>query len=198
MTAIALLRHFPTDWNLEHRLQGQVDRPLTADARAALKTLQIPPPWDQADIVASPLSRAADTAAALAHGRPIRHDPRLVETSWGDWEGLLSADLLANPASGFVHMEDWGWTRRPPGGESPQDAWDRLAPALAEIAGAGRPALLVIHRGLMRVILARAWGWDFDRPEPFRIKRARLYPLRLSPEGWPREPEEPVRLVERA
>ncbi len=195
MTPLALLRHFPTDWNREGRLQGRMDRPLDAGALPALAALSVPPPWDGARVVASPLRRAADTARALWPA--VETDPRLTEIDWGGWEGLRPAALLADPASGFVPMERWGWTRRPPGGESPADAWTRVAPLLAEIAAAGRPTVLVCHRGLMRVILARAHGWDFDAPEPFVIKRARLIPLMLDPDGLPVLPGPPLRLPAR-
>jgi broad specificity phosphatase PhoE len=195
MTRIALLRHFPTGWNREHRLQGQVDTPLTDDARATLRSLAIPPPWDRARIIASPLSRAAETARRLARGRAVAHDPRLVELSWGDWEGRRGADLLADAGSGYVDIEHWGWCRRPPGGESPWDVWLRVRPALAEIATDPAPTLLITHRALMRVVLARAWGWNFDSPEPVKMRRARLYPLTLLADGTPTAPEEPVRLV---
>ena len=194
MTRIALLRHFPTRWNREHRLQGQTDIPLTDEARQELHGLAIPAPWDTARIIASPLSRAAETARILARGRPVANDARLVEISYGEWEGQHGADLLADPNSGYVNVEDGGWHRRPPGGESHWEAWERVQPALAEIAAGAAPALLISHRALMRVILARAWGWDYDRPEPFRIKRGRLYPLTLLPDGTPTAPEEPARL----
>ncbi len=194
MTRIALLRHFPTSWNREHRFQGQVDIPLTDESREQLQGLAVPAPWDSARIVASPLLRAAETARILARGRPVNHDPRLVEISYGEWEGQHGADLLADPKSGYVNVEDGGWHRRPPGGESHWEAWERVQPALAEIAATASPALLIVHRALMRVILARAWGWDYDRPEPFRIKRARLYPLTLLPDGTPTAPEEPAPL----
>lgn len=197
MTRIGLLRHFPTVWNAERRLQGQVDVPLTDEARAQLATLALPPPWDAARLIASPLSRASETARLLARGNAFETDPRLAEMSWGAWEGTLIADLLADAASGYVHVEQWGWHRRPPEGESPWDVWERIRPALAEIAAAGRPAVLITHRAAMRAILARAWGWNFDAPEPFRIKRARLYPLTLAADGTPTEPEEAVRLVAR-
>jgi len=195
-TPVALLRHFPTDWNVEHRLQGRVDRPLTAGSLAELARLALPAPWDAARIIASPLTRAVRTAEALTSG-PVPTDPRLIELEWGQWEGKRGADLLADPNSGFRPVEDWGWECRPPGGESPQDAWDRVRPALAEIAADGRPTVLVIHRGLIRVILAKAWGWNFDRPEPFRIKKAKLCPVVLEPDGQPRDPAPIVPLVER-
>ncbi len=194
MTRIALLRHFPTAWNREHRFQGQADIPLTDESRNQLQGLAIPAPWDTARIIASPLSRAGETARILARGRAVAHDPRLVEISFGEWEGLHGVDLLADPDSGYVNVEDWGWHRRPPGGESPWDVWERVQPALAGIAADPAPALLVVHRALMRVILARAWDWNYDRPEPFKIKRERIYPLTLLPDGTPAAAEEPARL----
>jgi probable phosphoglycerate mutase len=197
MTRVALLRHFPTAWNAERRLQGQVDVPLTEAARARLAGLALPAPWDAARLVASPLGRAHETARLLAGGRPFDTDARFTEMSWGDWEGMLVDALIADPASGYVHVEEWGWHRRPPGGESPWEVWERVRPALAEIAAAGRPAVIVGHRPAMRVILARAWGWNYDAPEPFRIRRARLYPLTLMPDGTPTAPGEPVALAER-
>jgi probable phosphoglycerate mutase len=195
MTRVALLRHFPTDWNREGRIQGRTDRPLAPDAQAALSALRPPALWDEARVIASPLIRARDTAAAL--WPDFETDPRLVELSFGDWEGRIAADLLADPDSGFTSMDRWGWTRRPPGGESPADAFARVAPLLAEIAVDGRPAVLVCHRGLMRAILAPSWGWGYDRPEPFAIKRGRLLPLRLGPDGAPTDPAPPARLIAR-
>ena len=194
MTRIALLRHFPTRWNREHRLQGQVDIPLTDESREQLRGLALPAPWDTARIIASPLKRADETARILARGRAVTHDARLIEMSFGEWEGLHGVYLLADPNSGYVNVEDWGWHRSPPGGESPWDVWQRVRPALAGIAADPAPALLITHRALMRVILARAWDWNYDRPEPFRIKRGRLYPLTLLPDGTPTAPEEPDRL----
>jgi len=194
MTRIALLRHFPTVWNREHRLQGQTDIPLAEESRAELRTLAIPAPWDTARIIASPLLRADETARILARGRPVTHDARLVEIAYGAWEGQHGVDLLADPNSGYVNVEDGGWHLRAPGGESPWDVWQRVRPALAEIAAQTTPALLIVHRALMRVVLARAWDWNYDSPEPFKIKRGRLYPLTLLPDGSPTAPEEPGRL----
>ena len=196
MTEIALIRHYPTGWNREGRLQGQTDRPLDDDARAALAGLRLPPPWHARAILASPLSRAADTARALADGRAVATDPRLVEIAYGAWEGRLSADLLADPASGFVPTHRLGWDERPPGGgESAADAWARVAPLFAELAERAEPTLLVMHKALMRVILRVAAGGP--EAEPPEIKRGRLYPLRLDARGRPSPAGEPVRLETR-
>ncbi|MDT8345954.1 MAG: histidine phosphatase family protein, partial [Thermohalobaculum sp.] len=146
----------------------------------------------------SPLSRAAETAVALARGRRVRLDPRLVEISWGLWEGRRAADLIADPAAGFRPTHEIGWTDRAPGGESAAEAWARARPALARIAASGAPTVLVVHKALMRVILGLAWNWRHPDGGVPAIRRARLYPLTLRPDGLPCEPGEPVRLAARS
>lgn len=193
---IGLMRHFQTDWNAAHLLQGRTDRPLTPDARARLTELAAPAPWDTARLITTPLGRAADTARLLT-GREPEIEPGLIELSWGAWEGRTGVDLLADASSGYDHVETWGWDKAPPDGESPRDAWVRIQPVLARIAAAETPALLVVHRGVMRVIMAKAWGWDFDRPEPFRIKRERIYPIEIDASGLPVAHGAESRLIER-
>ena len=80
--------------------------------------------------------------------------------------------LIADPDSGYRHIEDWSWDFRPPNGESPAEIWARLEPWLGGLTG---DTVAVCHIGIMRVILARAYGWDFLGPAPFKIKRNRLY-----------------------
>lgn len=158
-----------------------------------LGRLRLPPAWGDALLVASPLARAAETASILAEGRPVRLDDRVVELSWGAWEGRRVADLETDPASGFRPTGDLGPDERPPGGESATEAWERVRPALARIARDG-PAVVVTHKALMRVILRRARG----REGTVEIRRGRLYPLMLAPDGEPASPEPPGRLVPRA
>jgi probable phosphoglycerate mutase len=191
MTRIALMRHFPTAWNAEGRLQGQTDVPLSTAACGQLAGLGLPPPWDEARLVASPLSRAAGTARLLAGGRAVATDPRLVELGFGTWEGRRTDELAADPESGFRPSSEWGPDERAPGGESLAEAWARLAPALAGIAADPTPAVIVAHKSVMRLILRRA---GIDRPE---IKRGRLYPVTLDASGNPGDPQTPVRLVPR-
>lgn len=190
MIRLALLRHGHTDWNRQGRIQGASDIPLDDEARAGLAALRLPGDWATAKLWSSPLKRAAETAELVARRAP-RLAPELIEMNWGDWEGQRGLDLLATPGSGFRHIEDWGWDYHAPGGETPRDLWTRLKPWLARL---DRDALAVCHIGVMRVLLACAHGWDFAGPAPFKIKRNRLYVLRL--EGETLTPEgEPIRLI---
>ncbi|MBX2856529.1 MAG: histidine phosphatase family protein, partial [Rhodobacteraceae bacterium] len=173
-----------------HRLQGHADPPLDAEGRAEIADLRPPPSWREARLVTSPLARAQETAEAIARGRPVSTDARLMEMDFGVWEGLYSQALADDPSSGFKPIEDWGWSFRPPDGESVLELRERVTPFLQDVAAAGFPVLAVCHIGVMRVILAVAHGWDFEGPPPFRVKRRRLYPLRLTPQGLP-EPDGP-------
>lgn len=188
MTRLALLRHGHTHWNRAGRIQGRSDIALDDDARLELAGYHLPPGWEAADIWSSPLMRARETAE-LVSGRVPSTSDALTEMNWGDWEGLRGVDLIEDSTNGYRHIEDWGWDYRPPNGESPADIWTRLSPWLS---GLQTVTVAVCHIGIMRVILARAWGWDFAGPAPFKIKRNRLYIVDMT--SLTPEPD-PIRLI---
>ena len=192
MIRLSLLRHGHTSWNRAGRIQGRTDIPLDDDARAGLAALALPMPWNRADLVSSPLSRAAETARLVADRAP-KTAPALMEMDWGQWEGLHGVDLKADPTSGFRDIEVWGWGYTPPGGESPDSLRERLIPWANSLT---RDTVAVCHIGVMRVLLAHATGWGFAGPAPFQIKRNRLYLLDISPTGWAAHPD-PIRLEPR-
>ena len=192
MIRLALLRHGHTAWNRAGRIQGRSDIPLDDAARAELAGLALPEPWDGADLWSSPLQRAVDTAR-LVTGQTPRTAPALTEMYWGDWEGLHGLDLKADANSGFRDIEQWGWEYRPPAGESPAEVWTRLQPWLADLT---HDTVAVCHIGIMRMILARAYNWEFNGPVPFRIKRNRLFVVEI--EGTELTPVlDPARLIKR-
>ena len=94
MTALtlAVLRHGPTLWNRDGRIQGHSDIPLSAEGRAIVATWRLPAEIQGFDIITSPLRRARETAEILGfpHAPP---DPRLIETDWGAWEGVRLTEL---------------------------------------------------------------------------------------------------------
>ncbi|RBW53088.1 histidine phosphatase family protein [Ruegeria sp. A3M17] len=188
MRQLALLRHGHTHWNRAGRIQGRSDIPLDDDARNELAGYELPEPWNKAALWSSPLQRASETAALVA-GREPTVSEALTEMNWGDWEGKRGVDLIADTDSGYRHIEDWGWDYCPPNGESPAEVRARLQPWLDGLQG---DTVAVCHIGIMRVILASAWGWNFDGTAPFKIKRNRLYVIDLD--SFQPQPE-PVRLL---
>ncbi|WP_415919744.1 histidine phosphatase family protein [Tateyamaria sp. SN6-1] len=180
MIRLGLLRHGHTAWNRAGRIQGRTDIPLDDAARAQLGALRLPDGWAQADVVSSPLSRAVETGH-LVTGTTPTHVDALTEMDWGQWEGAHGRDLAADPKSGFRHIEDWGWTYRPPAGESPADLRARLLPWVATLR---RDTVAICHIGIMRVLMAHATGWAFSGPAPFQIKRNRLFVLHIDGDGW--------------
>ena len=192
MTKLAIIRHGHTPWNRAGQIQGRTDIALDQDAVRELAAQTLPAGWDQAEVVASPLARAVETARLISDREPVKV-PALIEMDWGDWEGKRGVDLKADPQSGFRDIEDWGWEYRPPNGESPAQVWQRLEAWLSQLQ---RNTIAVCHIGIMRVILARAYGWDFAGPPPFKVKRNRLYIIDITSSGLAVDGE-PIRLESR-
>ena len=85
------VRHGQTVWNVENKICGATDSPLTEHGRqqAAETGKNIVESGIKADeILYSPLSRAADTAKIISEmsGIPCREEPRLIEQNFGKWE----------------------------------------------------------------------------------------------------------------
>lgn len=189
---IGLLRHGRTDWNRAGLLQGQTNRPLEEGEPERLATLALPPEWADAAVIASPLRRAAETARIVTGSMPPL-DARLTEMSFGTWEGQRGKELRTDPHSGFRDLEYWSWDYRPPSGESPREVWARVSAALGDVR---QDTLIVCHMVVMRVILAKAHGWNFEGHQPFLVKRDRIYGVTVS-DGVFAADAEPIRLVER-
>jgi 2,3-bisphosphoglycerate-dependent phosphoglycerate mutase len=180
VTLLALIRHMPTVWNAEGRLQGRRDTPIDP---AAIPDWRLPPELTGFRFVASPLARALMTAARL--GVAPETDPRLTEMSWGEWEGYTLADLRVSFAGTLEELEAQGLDFRAPGGESPRDVQARLAPLLAEIAAAGRPTAAITHKGVVRSLFAQATGWDMLGKPPHRLSWTAAHLFRLDRDGRP-------------
>ena len=125
-------RHGQTDWNAEERLQGQHDIPLNAlgltqatHAGEVLRDLlaREGQPAGALDYVSSPLGRARNTMELMRASLGLapddyRLDARLLELSFGRWEGLTFSDLQANEAAALAEREKDKWGFVLPGGES--------------------------------------------------------------------------------
>lgn len=158
---VYLVRHGQTDWNAEHRLQGQADIDLNVTGRAQAarngrKLAELIAHPEKFDFVASPLRRTRETMELLraAMGLPpagYRTDPRLIEVHFGDWQGHTLAELdRANPGTTAARDFD-KWNFVPPGknGESYEMLSQRVLPWFD---GLRRPTVCVTHGGIFRVL----------------------------------------------
>ena len=161
MTTILLARHGESDWNREHRWQGHTDRPLTELGRAQAAALADRLAGVQlAAIYASDLSRARDTAQAVARrqGMEVITRADLREVDVGSWSGLTRDDVEVTDPAGIRRWLEGarGWE----GGESYEEMAARVIHAIGEIAAAHprERVLVVSHGGGIRAVHARALG----------------------------------------
>lgn len=188
MNVVGLLRHGPTAWNRDKRIQGRRDIPLDRehfDLPPWQALLDATGPWDR--IVASPLSRARETALLLFPGRSPELDEGLAEQDWGEWTARRIADIRQNSPGGIEAQEARGWDFTPPGGESRRDV---LARALEAIAGAtagrdGQRVLMVTHLGVIKIVLNHLLGSPFLPGDSAPVAKRALHLLEVS-EGLPR------------
>jgi probable phosphoglycerate mutase len=183
VTLLALIRHAPTAWNREGRMQGREDVPLLDESRAELMRRTIPAPYAGFRALASPLRRCLDTAALLK--LVVSPEPRLIEMDWGDYQGRTLAELRAEHGFDLARNEARGLDFTPPRGESPRDVQARVAPLLAEIAAGGQPILAVTHRGVIRAIYAWAIGWAMTGEAPQELDPYAVHVFQLAPDGTP-------------
>jgi probable phosphoglycerate mutase len=182
---LLLVRHGPTAWNAEGRIQGHSDIGLSPQGEAAVVAWRLPAAWCDGQWYASPLARARRTAALLGHAEALA-EPRLIEANWGQWEGERLSDLRARLGTTLVEEEARGLDFRPPGGESPRDLQQRVTPFLHELARLDGPAVAVTHKGIIRAIYALARGWDMHDDPPDKLKDEHAHLFELDREGAPR------------
>lgn len=180
MTRLALLRHADTAWSVEGRIQGRSDVALLPG-----QAVSLPREIHPLKIVSSPLRRCVETAALLGCDDPER-EPRLAEMHWGAWEGRRLEELRAELGEAMRENEARGWDFRPEGGESPREVLARVRPWLAEVAARGEPTLAITHRGVIRVVLAEALGWDLRGKPPVKLAWDVVQLFRLADRGEPK------------
>ena len=160
--------------------------PLSAEGRRAVAGWHLGPEVDGFCWLTSPLRRARQTAALLGHGE-AGVDGRLIEMSWGAWEGSRLAELRREMGATFSELEDRGLDFRAPGGETPREVQVRLRPLLAEIGGSGRDHLAVTHKAVIRAVYSLASGWPLLGKPPVRLEEFALHIFALAPDGTPQE-----------
>jgi broad specificity phosphatase PhoE/ribonuclease HI len=160
-TTTLLLRHGQTALSVERRFAGRGDVPLTDIGRqqAAAAAARLAARGGIDVVICSPLSRARDTAEAVAAATraPLEVDDDLAETDFGAWEGLTFGEAMKQwPAETSAWMASTDVA--PPGGESLAGAARRALAALDRLLRdhAGQTAVVVSHVTPIKTIICRA------------------------------------------
>lgn len=173
---IYLVRHGETVFNAQGRQQGRLDSALTAigEAQAAAVGRLLaglvgkPDGWR---LIASPLGRTQATAAIIGKTLrlPVETDPRVIEVSFGEWDGRLRDELAIEHPEAFASKE---WRFSAPGGETYDDVHGRLSDWLASLPPEpDRKVIVVSHGGSGRVLRGAFMGlspsaiWDLEVPQ---------------------------------
>jgi probable phosphoglycerate mutase len=179
---IALIRHGPTEWNAQKRVQGRIDMPLSAAGQAKMARLLPPEGFETARPFCSPQLRARETAALLGLENPTL-DARLVEQNWGAWEGLTREEMLARDGEDAFARAGRGLQFRPPGGESTGELQARVESFLTDAAKLPQDAVAVTHMGVLRTAYALATGWEMSMPMPNELNLTAALVLSLDAHG---------------
>ena len=186
MTSLIVIRHGETDWNRQHRFQGQIDVPLNALGLEQARRMGQRLASEAIDhLVVSDLTRAQQTAQALAghHGLALQVAPLWREQAFGVLEGL---DV---PTIQRQHAPLWArWTRHdadyalPEGGESNADFHARVMQALQALLAqhAGARIAVVTHGGVLDMLWRTVRGQPLSGPRECEIPNTGINRLRWA------------------
>jgi 2,3-bisphosphoglycerate-dependent phosphoglycerate mutase len=194
ITRITAIRHGETAWNVDTRIQGQLDIGLNAKGRWQAERAGAALADEQIDAVySSDLWRAYDTALSVAkpHGLSIQTDEALRERGFGEFEGKTFAEIeTAMPEKSML------WRKRvpdfsPDGGESLLVFRERITQYIQALAAqnAGKHIVVVSHGGVMDVLYRAATGLDLQAARSWDLHNAAINRLlwngeHLSLVGW--------------
>jgi broad specificity phosphatase PhoE len=162
---IYLVRHGETAWNKAKIFRGRRDIPLDdqgrLEAACAARALREVP---LVALYSSPLSRARETAEAIAagHGLPVIVDEAFTDIDYGEWTEYWDAEARRKFGDQYRQWKESPHRVKFPGGESLDDVRRRAAPRLMELArqhSEGTIAL-VSHRVVLKLLLCEAKGLD--------------------------------------
>lgn len=188
MKEIFVLRHGETEWNVEQRMQGRLDSPLTQAGRThadsngkLLKRL-----GDVECLCVSPSGRTLETAYIVnsyVKAEFLTFD-ELMERDVGDWSGLTVDDVEKHFPQGWTQRLDDPYGYRPPNGENLYDMSDRVRPVLDEIYASDYLSIAIVTHGVMsKVILQHYLDLSPVETSPIRHPNNLVYRLTFNSDG---------------
>ncbi|MCK6425083.1 MAG: histidine phosphatase family protein [Burkholderiaceae bacterium] len=189
MTRILAIRHGETAWNVDTRIQGQLDIGLNAVGhRQAERVARHLAEEGLAAVYSSDLQRAHDTARALVRQTavPLRTDAGLRERRFGVFEGKTFAEIDAEHPELALR-----WKRREPdfgapGGETLAEFYTRCVGTAARLAEVhvGQTIALVTHGGVLDCLYRAATRIELNAPRTWQIGNTSINRLLWTADGF--------------
>jgi len=189
VTRILAVRHGETAWNVDRRLQGQIDISLNAVGQEQARRLAEALADEDLDaIVCSDLVRARDTAQAVSDrtGLALSTDAGLRERHFGIFQGHTYDEVER-----LWPEESARWRRREPDfgaedGETLQGFYDRCVATASRLAEAhpGRTLLLVTHGGVLDCLYRAASRVELNAPRTWELANTGVNRLLYTPQGF--------------
>ncbi len=188
-TRLVAVRHGETAWNVDTRIQGQLDIGLNDRGRWQARRVGLALAGEPiAAVYSSDLQRAWHTAAAIAEpaGLPVQPEADLRERRFGRFEGRTFQEIEAQWPH---HAQDWrrrvpDWAP-PDGGETLLALRTRVGEAVHRIAArhVGELVVLVAHGGVLDALYRLATRQSVDAPRTWELPNAAINRLLWTPDG---------------
>lgn len=175
---LLIVRHGETGPNVEGRLLGRADPPLTPRGHEQAHALAAALPRPTL-IVTSPLRRARETAAAF--GTAVQVDDNWIELDYGELDG--------RPASALAEEVGVRWRAdvsfSPPGGESLEALGTRVREACENLADLAQSTVVVVVTHVSPTKAAIAWALDTSDSIAWRmfVEDAGVSRIDIEPTG---------------
>lgn len=157
-----IMRHGKTSWNELNKMQGRTDIPLNSDGRAMASAAHDEYINVHFDVCyCSPLVRAKETAEIILRDRniPIITDDRLVEMSFGAYEGIAYSFQMPGCPINVLFQNPELYTDSIEGSETFAELFSRTKSFLTEVAMPlvkdGKDVLIVGHGAMNSAIICQ-------------------------------------------
>jgi probable phosphoglycerate mutase len=189
-TRIIAVRHGETSWNVDARIQGQLDIQLNDTGRWQARRVGHALSGEElAAIYSSDLGRAHETARAIgdAAGIPVIAHPGLRERRFGLFEGKTFDEIHQTWPEDALN-----WKKRipewapPEGGESLLQLRERVTRTVSDMAArhTGQQIAVVAHGGVLDALYRVATGQEVNSPRTWQLPNGAINRLLWTPEGF--------------